>query len=199
MCRFIETLCISNGEVRNLPYHDKRLNDTRTHFWKDSQPIRLEDYIKPTSTAGKVKVRVEYGERGIEEINYSPYNLRQVQSVALLRSDSIDYTYKSTNREAINRLFALRGSYDDILIVKQGLLTDTSIANIALFDGSCWYTPRIPLLRGTKRASLLERGLLQEKDIRPEDLSAFSTLRLFNAMIDWGEQELSVRNVHSML
>ena len=79
--------------------------------------------------------------------------------------------------------------------MKQGLLTDTSIANIALSDGTHWYTPAHPLLKGTKRAALLEEGILQEKDIRPEDLPSFSTVRLFNAMIDWGELELPVRNI----
>ena len=136
-----------------------------------------------------------YGEKGIEDVSYSPYTMRHVHSLALIQADHIDYTYKSTGREPLNRLFALRGACDDILIVKQGLLTDTSIANIALSDGTHWYTPAHPLLKGTKRAALLEEGILQEKDIRPEDLPSFSTVRLFNAMIDWGELELPVRNI----
>ena len=125
----------------------------------------------------------------------SPYTVRHVHSLALMQADTIDYTYKSAGREPLNCLFALRGACDDILIVKQGLLTDTSIANIALSDGTHWYTPAHPLLKGTKRAALLEEGILQEKDIRPEDLPSFSTVRLFNAMIDWGELELPVRNI----
>ena len=142
-----------------------------------------------------VKARVVYGEKGIEDLSYSPYTVRHVHSLALMQADTIDYTYKSAGREPLNCLFALRGACDDILIVKQGLLTDTSIANIALSDGTHWYTPAHPLLKGTKRAALLEEGILQEKDIRPEDLPSFSTVRLFNAMIDWGELELPVRNI----
>ena len=122
--------------------------------------------------------------------------MREVQSLAIIRSDEIDYTYKNTNRESLNRLFAQRGKCDDILIVKQGLLTDTSIANIALYDGSNWYTPKHPLLKGTKRAQLLAQGIVQEKELGPEDLSSFPIIRLFNAMIDWGEQELPVKALH---
>ncbi len=114
-----------------------------------------------------------YGEKGIEDASYSSYVMRHVHSLALIQADDID----------------------DILIVKQGLLTDTSIANIAFYNGTHWYTPAHPLLKGTKRAALLEEGILQEKDIRPENLSSFSTVRLFNAMIDWGELELPVRNI----
>ncbi len=82
---------------------------------------------------------------------------------------------------------------DDILLVKEGLITDTTIANIAFYDGNSWYTPQHPLLKGTKRAQLLDQGLLLEKDLKPEDLSSFIAIRLFNAMIDWGELELPIQ------
>ncbi|WP_297328445.1 aminotransferase class IV family protein [uncultured Bacteroides sp.] len=193
MCRFIETICIDNGEIRNLPYHDRRLNHTRQHFWERSTPLQLSDYILPPQEAGKIKVRVVYGEAGMEEISYSPYSLRKVQTLALIRCDDIDYPYKSTDREALNRLFAHRGMCDDILLVKEGLITDTTIANIAFYDGNSWYTPQHPLLKGTKRAQLLDQGLLLEKDLKPEDLSSFIAIRLFNAMIDWGELELPIQ------
>jgi 4-amino-4-deoxychorismate lyase len=78
-----------------------------------------------------------------------------VSSLHLIESDTINYTYKSTHREELNALYAQRGMADDILIVKDGYLTDTSIANIALYDGHTWFTPAHPLLQGTKRAELL--------------------------------------------
>ena len=196
MCLFIETIRIDHGKACNLSRHNQRLNDTRAHFWPDSTPLQLRDHLSsPGCEAGIVKARVVYGEIGIEDVSYSPYTMRHVHSLALMQADTIDYTYKSAGREPLNCLFALRGACDDILIVKQGLLTDTSIANIALSDGAHGYTPARPLLKGTTRAALLEEGIMQEKDIRPEDLPSFSTVRLFNAMIDWGELELPVRNI----
>ena len=173
MCLFIETIRIDHGRVCNLSRHNRRLNDTRAHFWPESTPLQLSDYLHSICEtgickAGIVKARVVYGEKGIEDISYSPYAMRHVHSLALMQADHIDYTYKSAGREPLNRLFALRGACDDILIVKQGLLTDTSIANIALSDGTHWYTPAHPLLKGTRRAALLEEGILQEKDIRPD-------------------------------
>lgn len=196
MCRFIETIRLDNGEIRNLSYHERRLNNTRMHFWHQSTPLQLSGYITPSRETGRIKARIVYGKTGIEEVSYSLYHMREIQSLAIIRSDEIDYTYKNTNRESLNRLFAQRGKCDDILIVKQGLLTDTSIANIALYDGSNWYTPKHPLLKGTKRAQLLAQGIVQEKELVPEDLSSFSIIRLFNAMIDWGEQELPVKALH---
>ena len=82
-----------------------------------------------------------------------------------------------------------------VLVMTFSLSTSACIANIALFDGKRWYTPQHPLLKGTKRAELLDKGILTEKNIRMEDLPSYSTVRLFNAMTDWGELELSVRHL----
>ena len=56
--------------------------------------------------------------------------------------------------------------------VKNGRLTDTSYSNIALFDGNRWVTPAHPLLKGTMRQSLIDKGLLKEKGIKYHGASA---------------------------
>lgn len=78
MCLFIETIRIDHGRVCNLSRHNRRLNDTRAHFWPESTPLQLSDYLSspgdacPTAGAGIVKARVVYGEKGIEDVSYSP-------------------------------------------------------------------------------------------------------------------------------
>lgn len=191
MCPFIETIRIERGEIMNLSYHNQRLNDTRATFWKGCPLLDLSEYIRADHSETPVKCRVVYGET-IEEISYAPYLVRPVNSLQLVYSDSIEYAYKSTDREAINALFSQRGSQDDILIVKNGFITDTSIANIALYDGNIWHTPRVPLLRGTQRAALLKRGIIFEKDIKQEELFSYSHITLFNAMIDFGRIKINV-------
>ncbi|MDE6801062.1 MAG: aminotransferase class IV family protein [Phocaeicola sp.] len=196
MCPFIETIRIEQGKACNLSYHNERLNDTRHHFWSGCHDIKLDEYLKLTPEMDRMKCRVIYDGSGIKEISYAAYRMRPVHSLRLVYSDDIDYTYKSMDREVLNTLFACRGERDDILIVRRGLLTDTSIANIALFDGKEWHTPRSPLLRGTCRAALMDNGIIKEKDIRPEELSSYSFVRLFNAMIKWGALELSTGTIY---
>lgn len=125
--------------------------------------------------------------------------MRMVASLRLVTSDKIDYSYKRTNREGLNELFGRRGNADDILIVKDGYLTDTSIANIALYDGNSWYTPAHPLLRGTKRAELLDNQLIVEKDISWLQLDDYTHIMLFNAMIDWERIIIPVDRKHLIL
>ena len=62
--------------------------------------------------------------------------------------------------------------------------------------GKHWGTPRHPLLPGTKRAALLDKGMIQKADITLEDLRNANKVSLFNAMIDFGEIEIAIENVH---
>ena len=65
------------------------------------------------------------------------------------------------------------------------MITDTSIANIAFYDGEKWLTPKRPLLKGTTRARYLKSGLVIEKDIFVDDIKLFTKVALMNAMIDF--------------
>ena len=86
-----------------------------------------------------------------------------------------------------------------IVYGKDGYLTDTSIANIALYDGHTWFTPAHPLLRGTKRAELLNKQFIVEKDIAQVHLNDYSHIMLFNAMIDWERIVLPINEKHLIL
>jgi 4-amino-4-deoxychorismate lyase len=86
----------------------------------------------------------------------------------------------------------------DVLIVKNGLITDTSFANIAFSDGNKWYTPDTPLLKGTQRAYYLAQGILTERRISPADLRGFTKARLINAMLDLNTgNDITMDNVHN--
>jgi 4-amino-4-deoxychorismate lyase len=140
----------------------------------------------------RYKVHLEYDSSGFHFLSVLPYRCRPINTLRLVEGGDIDYSYKYADRSSLNALLAERGTCDEILIVKDGLLTDTSFTNIALFDGCHWLTPRRPLLAGTHRQRLLARGIISEADIRAADIQQFFRIRLFNAMVDWGEWDLPV-------
>ncbi|MBU1822594.1 MAG: aminotransferase class IV family protein, partial [Bacteroidetes bacterium] len=182
-----ETICVQQRQFSKLlPYHQARLNRTRAALWPASGPIDLSSILTIPDEVGpeKYKCRVTYGSE-IVNIEWEKYQYRTIQSLRLVESDSIDYAFKYNNREAINALHAQRGECDDVLIVKNGLITDTSYANVAFFDGTAWYTPAQPLLPGTQRAFLLDEGIIVPKEIRVGDLSQYQAVKLFNAMVEW--------------
>ena len=185
MCRFIETIKIEDGKILNLHFHNLRLNATRKDFFGTQAPLlRLEDFITLPASTECTKCRVIYAEQ-IEEITYSAYQMRKVNSLKLVFPNVIEYPYKKENREALQKLFAEKGAQDEVLIVRDGLLTDTSIANVALYDGHEWLTPTHPLLRGTKRAELLARKAIREADIPADSFFSYTKIAIFNAMIDF--------------
>ena len=185
---FVETLCVEKGMVWHLPYHNARMNRTRTALFGATDTLDLADYIHPEPYQERTKCRVEYA-RNIIKVEYVPYRMRPVASLRLVVCDTIDYTYKSTDRRRLNELFDLRDEADDTLIVRRGLLTDTSICNIALWNGTEWLTPARPLLQGTERAFLLDKGLIRPVDLVPSDLRKGMRVRLFNALIHFSELE----------
>ena len=185
--RFVETIRIENGKIDLLALHEARMNRTRKEVFGVNDWIDLTAYINPESYQERTKCRVEY-DRQIIKVEYATYHMRPVHSLKLVVSDDIDYTYKSTDRSALVNTFDQRGNCDDVLIVRNGLLTDTSICNVALWNGREWITPKHPLLAGTMRAHLLQEGKIREAEIRLEDLEDYSQIRMFNALIDFGEQ-----------
>ena len=195
MSRYIETIRIEGGQIYNLPYHNRRMNETRRNIFQVAEALDLSAYIHPETCQDRTKCRVVY-EQEIVEVEYAPYAIRPVSSLHIVEDNTFSYQYKSTDRDALNRLFASRGVADDVLIVQDGLLTDTSICNIALWNGERWLTPSCPLLQGTKRASLMDEGVLFPSEIKVDDLKLYSRIRLFNAMIEFGEIEFPVGNIY---
>lgn len=184
-----ETICVQHRQFSKLlPYHEARLNRTRRELYGVDEPLNLRSELKIPDFVEeeKYKCRVTYGPE-IVSFEWERYLPRPIKSLRLVEDDTIQYPYKYKNRDHLNQLHAQRGDCDDVLIVRNGLITDTSYANVALFDGTSWYTPEVPLLPGTQRARLLDAGVLMPREIKAEDLPQYSAVKLFNAMVGWGE------------
>lgn len=163
------------------------MDHSQKSLFTSFEPILLEAVISIPDWArvnGVFKCRVTYSQQ-LEKIAFEPYAFRFVHSLRLVDADLIDYTFKYADRSFIEALFLKRDKCSDILMVKNGCLTDTSYANVALFDGEKWLTPAKPLLPGTCRARLLAEGQIHEAEIRRDELHLFKKIRLFNAMTGW--------------
>lgn len=196
MCHFIETIHVENGRILRASLHNQRMNTTRHFFFGPDIPdYNLEEILQETSLyQQRTRCRVIYGKE-IEEISFLPYCPRPVQSLRIINHDTLDYSFKYADRSEINQLYEQRNEQDDILIVKQGRITDTSIGNIALFDGYQWVTPKYPLLKGTHRADLIAQGIIVEKDLLLTDLQSYQQVCIFNAMLEFEEIKLDVTSI----
>ncbi|MEQ8532469.1 MAG: aminotransferase class IV [Imperialibacter sp.] len=188
MCLLLESIKIANGQPQNLPWHQQRLDASRREvFGSQLLPINLQEVLDTSQldNATIYKARVIYGEE-LNKVEIESYSVRPVQSIRVVEANNLEYRHKYADRSAINTLFNQRGVADDILIARNGLLTDCSYANVCFWDGSKWHTPSEPLLAGTKRASLLDKDLISERKIAVNDIKYFESVTLINAMLDPG-------------
>jgi len=196
MCRFVESIQLLNGVFKRLEFHQERIRKAMMDYFPTDKIIGITDILNRTSypTEGLFKCRVVYDSE-IREIQYSPYCKRDIHTLKLVETQMESTPYKMEERSLLNAAFALRGDCDDIIMIKNGWLTDTSFTNIALYDGQNWVTPRIPLIYGVNRTQLVSEGLLTEKDINSADLVNFTRVSLFNAMNEFGSLELDISSI----
>lgn len=193
---FIETIKLIDGEPVNLDRHQERMRRTLAHLGGVANLQSLRSVAdKFSNCRGLQKLRVVYGPLGVSNVSCSPYTMRSVKLLKVVDGQGVDYSYKYADRSQIDRLVSLKGACDDVLVVKDGFVTDTSFTNIAICDSGRWLTPRRPLLCGTKRARLLADGVIAESDVTIDDLLRAGGLMLFNAMIEFGELEVDVSAV----
>jgi 4-amino-4-deoxychorismate lyase len=187
MCLLIESVKVQNRQLYNIEAHNDRVAYSRRTVFGLENKMDLRDFITLPDTLddGLFKCRIIYAQE-VQKVEFLPYTPKTVRTLRIIHDDAIQYQHKFLNRSCIENLLPGTDA-DDILVVRQGYVTDTSHANIVFFDGKNWVTPVRPLLFGTKRQILLERGVIQLREIACTDLNQFTQAALINAMLDIGD------------
>ena len=196
MCQFVETICVKDGVARNLRHHLERMNRTIREFFPNRAIVTEEELLSDIPAVdGLQKARLVYDEHGIVERSIAPYTMRNIQRIALVEDNDISYAWKSIDRSMLVKQREKAPLYDEVIIVKEGCITDTSYTNLCFFDGNEWFTPDTPLLPGTMRQALLAQGLIKEKRIQIDDLRQYQSVSLINAMMCLGEMVVPIERI----
>ena len=179
----------------NIYWHNQRFNSARSQLFGIDDVVNLRNYIQipKAFNNGVVKCRISYN-YVIHDVEFEKYQLRPILSLKAIHSDII-YDFKYKEREAINQLYALKDSCDDILIIKDGQVTDTSYGNVAFLAHGKWYVPDRPLLQGTRRMNLISKSKVTPISIRTNDLHRYSHISVFNALIPLGKITIPVSSI----
>jgi 4-amino-4-deoxychorismate lyase len=196
MSLLLESVKLLNGEYQNLFYHEQRMNHSLKLLFGEDQWFNLEDFMshlkKPGS--GLFKCRIVYDDQS-KDVQFVPYEPKVIQRLQIVEDNDIIYEHKYVDRKRIDQLFMQKNICDDILIVKEGRVTDSSYSNIVFRRKNSWYTPWSALLKGTMRQNLLEWNDITEEDIFVDDIKDFDSFKLINAMLGFAGPEIDVSNI----
>lgn len=199
MSLLVESIRSENGKLLNISFHNERMISSLTAIFGLKKDFDLEKLITiPEMTKnGIFKCRVEY-DREVTKVEFTPYFIKVIRTLKIVEDNTIEYAHKFVDRKEIADLYSMRGNADDILIIKKGMVTDTSYSNVVFRDQKGnWVTPSTYLLPGTKRASLINSGILKETFITYRDISKYTEMKLINAMISIDDTEgIPIRNIY---
>lgn len=197
MFPLFETICINNGIILNNEWHQFRYEKSFYEYYsKPTFDKLISNIIIPAIyKTGIIKMRISYDDTS-KKIEYDKYIIKHIKTLKIVEDNTISYNLKFTDRTHINRLFELRDNCDEILILKNGYVTDTSFCNIVFFNGKYWITPSTPLLKGTTRERLLSLGQIKQCIIHKNQIKNFNSFKLINAMRDFNNTEnIAINNI----
>ena len=101
--------------------------------------------------------------------------------------------HKTTRRSPYEARAARHPEADDVVLVNdRGEVTETTIANLAVFSQGRWCTPPLSAgcLPGVERRRLLEGGRLVEQSLTVDDVVRAEALAVVNSLRGWRPAEL---------
>lgn len=180
---FFETIRMENGIVCAPERHRERMQQTCNETWGDFRhdAILKNLQVPEAYRTGIVKLNVFYNQT-LFETKFSPYVPQEIKSIRLVDApDELNYHLKYTDRSLMNKLVQLSGA-DEIIMVRNGMITDTSKANIVFEKEGAFFTPNTFLLNGTMRQHLLNTQQVKEAQISLENMAQYEAMYFVNAM-----------------
>ncbi|TXF75949.1 aminotransferase class IV [Chryseobacterium sp.] len=187
MSQFIESIKVEDREIFLADLHQKRINETFAHFGKEGS-IDLEKIFKDLELDddGLYKLKISYGLNKIFRTQLIPYAISEIDDFQLVENNSFDYSFKFEDRKEFDIMKA-KAKAEEIIIVKNNHITDTSYSNILFLKKKDWFTPSTFLLNGVQRQHLLKTRKIKEAEITLQNMSDYSHFQLINAMNDFDD------------
>lgn len=187
MSQFIESIKVEDQEIYLLEFHQKRVDQTFAHFGKEGSIDLAKIYRNlEHDEDGMFKLRIAYDLDKKVRTQMIPYAVPEIQDFQLIENNSFDYSFKFEDRKELEKM-KMKSKAEEIIIVKNNHITDTSFTNILFLKGKEWFTPNTYLLNGVQRQNLLKHKKIKETEITLQNISQFSHFQLINAMNDFDD------------
>ena len=190
MFPLFESICVENYQIKLSEFHQKRMDNSYLKLFnvKNKWSIKKIFESLKIESKNKYKLRINYSQSKYS-ISLNKYFKKKISSLQCLELNDYSYDLKYTDRSIIDKNYKLKSLSDDILIIKNGFVTDSSYCNIVFFDGLSWVTPKYPLLKGVQRNFLLKNKKIFKKKIKVSDISKYKSFVLINSMIEFNTND----------
>jgi len=176
-----------------LEAHLQRLCDSARYFGfaVDADAVRRQLLtVAERFTAPRYRVRLRVNRHGEAHAEYAPLSPeRRVWRVALAHEPvdprEVFLYHKTTHRQVYERARAQHPDCDDVILWNtRGEITESTLANVVVRLDGRYCTPPVEcgLLAGVYRGHLVQRGLLHERVLTPEDLRRAEAVYLINSV-----------------
>ncbi len=197
MFPLFESIKLLDGSFFHLDLHQERMDESLLQIFGHKNIHNLQSIVQNQKfpQKGLFKYRLAYGLEKFK-IEIIPYQSKKIKTLRIVSCDDINYELKFSDRKKFNFLLKKNSDVDEILILKNGLLSDSSYSNIVLWNGEEWQTPRKPLLKGIQRKFLLSQNKIKVAEIGVSELDKYEKIGLINAMMDF--EDMSVIEVENI-
>ena len=199
----LETIALEDGQFLLLDEHLSRCRSSAAYFgfrWNETEVLKALDALREEHPAGLWRARLTVDRRACARAEASPLSVERAAPLEVrfatrpvADSDPLLF-HKTTARGRIERELALCRPCDDVIFWNsRGEVTESSIANVVVFDGAKYWTPprTAGLLAGTFRNDLIARGKLNERTIHKAELEGAQSFFLVNSVRGWMEAVLA--------
>jgi para-aminobenzoate synthetase / 4-amino-4-deoxychorismate lyase len=193
----IETMAFTPAEgLRNRDRHLERLAGSAEYFGyplcRDAISTLLDRTIE--ALRAPALLRLSLTESGHTSVETAPLPISPTDAVRLaidddpVRSSDVWLYHKTSRRDPYMRRRARHPEVDDVILVNElGQVTETTVANLAVFLDGRWWTPPLDCgcLPGVERGRLLGLDILAERPITSVELSAGAGIALVSSVRGW--------------
>lgn len=177
-----ETIRVCNGCAERLELHQARIIRSGGKAEPSLVQVIAAASVPP---AGEYKVHISYTAQGVHAVHVEPYTPRVIRRMRAVDCN-VCYSRKDEDRSAFEQLRRQHPDVDELILCREGWVTDTTYSNLLFGEPGAWYTPELYLLAGTRRESLLRAGFVQARPIHRDDIPHFPYVCLINAMLEPG-------------
>jgi 4-amino-4-deoxychorismate lyase len=178
-----ESIRVDNGQIPLLNFHQKRVDISYSSVFKKVNTYNLQECIKPfLKKDGIQKCRFIYDDKKYR-IEIIDYQIIEPKRIGWLRIDpNFNYSFKYYDRNFFNKIKESYSGFNEIILVKNDLITDSTYCNLIVYAKGKWIVPQTCLLNGVERTRIISAYNFPIEPITIDEFLSAKEYKLINAM-----------------